>query len=190
MITTDDAELAERLRRLRHQGMSLSDYARHAASPTQFESYPEIGYNHRITDIQAAIGLAQLDRLDDILERRRAVAARYDAHLAGHPAFVAPHVPPGLAHNWQSYQVRLREHTGWSRNEVMDRLFEMGVPTRRGVMASHLEPPYRRDAPSLPVTETTAASTLQLPMHPELTPEQQDRVLTALDFITMQAAKP
>jgi len=189
MITTDDAELAERLRRLRHQGMSVSDYARHAVPPTHFESYPEIGYNHRITDIQAAIGLAQLDRLDDILERRRAVAARYDAHLAGHPLFVAPHVPPGLTHNWQSYQVRLREHTGWSRNEVMDRLFEMGVPTRRGVMASHLEPPYRRDAPSLPLTENTAASTLQLPMHPELTAEQQDRVLAALDFLIIETAR-
>jgi perosamine synthetase len=189
MITTDDAELAERLRRLRHQGMSLSDYARHAAPPTQFESYLEIGYNHRITDIQAAIGLAQLERLDDILERRRAVAGRYDAHLAGHPVFVAPHVPPWLAHNWQSYQVRLREHTGWSRNEVMDRLFEMGVPTRRGVMASHLEAPYRRDAPSLPLTESTAASTLQLPMHPELTVEQQDRVLAALDFVVTETAR-
>lgn len=76
MITTDDAALAERLRRLRHQGMSLSDYARHAGPPTPFESYPEIGYNHRITDIQAAIGLAQLARLDYILEQRRAVAAR------------------------------------------------------------------------------------------------------------------
>ena len=85
MITTDDAALAERLRRLRHQGMSLSDYARHAGPPTQFESYPEIGYNHRITDIQAAIGLAQLDRLDDILERRRAVAARYGAIFPGTP---------------------------------------------------------------------------------------------------------
>jgi perosamine synthetase len=189
MITTDDAELAERLRCLRHQGMSLSDFARHSAPPTQFESYPEIGYNHRITDIQAAIGLAQLDRLDDILERRRAVAARYDAHLVGHPLFVAPHVPPSLTHNWQSYQVRLREHAGWSRNEVMDRLFEMGVPTRRGVIASHLEPPYRRDAPSLPVTETTAASTLQLPMHPQLTAEQQDRVLAALDFLVTETAR-
>jgi perosamine synthetase len=98
MITTDDTELAERLRRLRHQGMSLSDYARHAGPPTRFESYPEIGYNHRITDIQAAIGLAQLDRLDYILERRRTVAARYGAYLSGHPAFIPPHVPPGLIH--------------------------------------------------------------------------------------------
>src|SRR5207248_2810014 len=86
------------------------------------------------------------------------------------------------------YQVRLREDTGLSRNAVMDRLFEMGIPTRRGVMASHLEPPYRRDAPFLPLTESTAAATLQLPMHPELTPDQQDRVLNALDLVTAQFA--
>jgi dTDP-4-amino-4,6-dideoxygalactose transaminase len=65
----------------------------------------------------------------------------------------------------------------------------MGIPTRRGVMASHLERPYRQDATSLPLTEVTAASTLQLPMHPELTPEQQDRVLTALDIVTMEVAR-
>ena len=112
------------------------------------------------------------------------MAARYGAFLSGHPVFIAPHVPPGLIHNWQSYQIRLREDAGLSRNAVMDRLFEMGIPTRRGVMASHLEPPYRRDAPFLPLTERTAASALQLPMHPELTPEQQDRVLNALDLVT------
>ena len=189
MILTNDAELAERLRGLRHQGMSLSDYARHTGPPTRFESYPEIGYNYRITDIQAAIGLAQLDRLDYMLERRRAVAARYNACLTGHPAVIAPQVPAGLEHNWQSYQVRLCSGTGGSRNVVMDRLFEMGIPTRRGVMASHLEPPYRRDAPSLPVTEATAASTLQLPMHPKLTREQQDQVLRALDNVTIELAR-
>jgi perosamine synthetase len=189
MVATDDAGLAERVRRLRHQGMSLSDYARHAGPPTRFESYPEIGYNHRITDIQAAIGLAQLDRLDYILERRRAVAARYGTYLSGHPALIAPDVPPGLTHNWQSYQVRLREDAGLSRNAIMDRLFEMGIPTRRGVMASHLEPPYRREALCLPLTESTAAATLQLPIHPELTPEQQERVLSALDLVTRETAR-
>ena len=190
MITTDDATLAERLRRLRQQGMSLSDYTRHGGPPTQFESYPEIGYNHRITDIQAAIGLAQLDRLDGLLERRRAVAARYGAFLSGHPLLIAPHVPAGLLPNWQSYQVQLREDSGWSRNEIMDRLFELGIPTRRGVMASHLEPPYRPAACTLPRTERTAASTFQLPMHPELTPEQQDRVFTALDLLDTETARP
>ena len=190
MITTDDATLAERLRRLRQQGMSLSDYARHRGPPTQLESYPEIGYNHRITDIQAAIGLAQLDRLDGLLERRRAVAARYGAFLSGHPLLIAPHVPAGLLPNWQSYQVQLREDSGWSRNEIMDRLFELGIPTRRGVMASHLEPPYRPAACTLPRTERTAALTFQLPMHPELTPEQQDRVFTALDLLDIETARP
>jgi perosamine synthetase len=72
----------------------------------------------------------------------------------------------------------------------MDRLFELGIPTRRGVMASHLEPPYRPAAPALPRTESTAAATLQLPMHPGLTPEQQDRVLTALDLLTTEVARP
>ena len=190
MITTDDDALAKRLRQLRHQGMSLSDYDRHGGPPTRFESYPEVGYNHRITDIQAAIGLAQLDRLDDMLERRRAVAARYGAYFSSHPMFIAPLVPAGMRPNWQSYQIRLRENSGWSCNAVMDRLFEMGVPTRRGVMASHLESPYQRAGLRLPVTESTAASTLQLPMHPELSAEQQDRVLTALDHLNTETARP
>jgi perosamine synthetase len=183
MIVTDDSDLADRLRRLRHQGMSLSDFARHNISPTVFESYPEIGYNYRITDIQAGIGLAQLDRLDDILARRRAVADRYQRGLAGNHAYVPPPVPSGLSPNWQSYQIALAPHAPLTRNALMERLHAMGIPTRRGVMASHLEPPYRGTGAILPNTETAAATTLQLPMHPALSPGQQDRVLAALDAV-------
>jgi perosamine synthetase len=183
MIVTNDHMLAERLRRLRHQGMSLSDFARHGATPTVFESYPEIGYNFRITDIQAAIGLAQLDRLDDLLARRRAVSERYQRALAGHPVFIPPHVPAGLAPNWQSYQIALRSDAPVTRNVVMDRLHAMGIPTRRGVMASHLEPPYAASGAALPNTERLVATTLQLPMHPALGPVQQDRVLAALEAV-------
>lgn len=179
MITTNDAALAERLRMLRHQGMSLSDHSRHGMRPTVFESYPEIGFNFRITDIQAAIGLAQLDRLDDMLERRRRIAQRYSAALAEHPLLAPPYVPEGLQPNWQSYQVSIRAAAKISQKEIMDRLFDLGVPTRRGVMASHLEPPYRGQA-SLPVTEEVAATTLQLPMHAGLSSEQQTRVIAAL----------
>src|SRR5215216_1539801 len=85
MILTNDEELARRLRRLRHQGMSLTDFERHAANPTTFESYPEIGYNFRMTDIHAAVGLCQLDRLEDLLKRRRDVAMRYATALSNHP---------------------------------------------------------------------------------------------------------
>ena len=187
MIVTDDGEFADRLRRLRHQGMSLSDFARHSMSPTVFESYPEIGYNYRITDIQAGIGLAQLDRLDDILARRREVADRYRRALAGHRAFIPPHVPSGLSPNWQSYQIALRRDAPVTRNAVMERLHALGIPTRRGVMASHLEPPYRDSGAVLPHTESVAANALQLPMHPALTPAQQDRVLAALDTAVAEA---
>jgi len=180
MIVTDDAAFAERLRMLRHQGMSLSDHARHAMRPTVFESYPEIGYNQRITDIQAAIGLKQLDRLADILERRRAIAERYSDALANHPFLVAPSVPDQVEPNWQSYQIALRSAAPLTRNEIMDRLYDCGIPTRRGVMASHLEAPYCVLGYDLPVTLKTAATTLQLPMHPALTREQQDRVIEAL----------
>src|SRR5262249_45633061 len=93
VIVTDDAALAKRLRMLRHQGMSLSDYQRHAVSPTLFEQYPEIGYNFRLTDIQAAIGVVQMDKLDDMLARRRAVAERYHRALADSDLLVRPLVP-------------------------------------------------------------------------------------------------
>jgi len=187
MIVTNDRTLAERLRRLRHQGMSLSDFARHNASPTMFEEYPEIGYNFRITDIQAAIGLAQLDRLNDLLARRRAVAECYQRALAGHSFLIPPHVPTELTPNWQSYQIALRPGGPLARNTVMERLHAMGIPTRRGVMASHLEPPYRDMGAVLPNSERLAATTLQLPMHPALTLAQQDRVVAALDSIFSKA---
>lgn len=180
MIVTDDAALAARLRMLRAQGMSSSDFARHGARPTDFEQYPEIGYNYRITDIQGAIGLAQLDRLTDILSRRRAIAERYNSGLADHPFLVAPVVPDGLDPNWQSYQIAVRAGSPLSRNAVMDRLWDAGIPTRRGVMASHREPPYSSMRAPLPITERVADTTLQLPMHPALDHRQVDTILNVL----------
>ncbi len=183
MIVTDDGAFAERLRRLRHQGMSLSDHARHSARPTVFESYPEIGYNFRMTDIQAAIGLVQLDRLPHMLARRREIADRYNTYLRNHPLLRPPYVPEGMQHNWQSYMVGLRPGCGLDRGEVMDWLYDRGIPTRRGVMASHLEPPYAGTASALPNTEAAAANTFQLPMHPGLTTAQQDHILQQLDTL-------
>jgi len=187
MITTDDGDLAERLRRLRHQGMSVSDFARNRMSPSDFESYPEIGFNYRMTDIQAAIGRAQVAKIEEILKLRRAIADRYQAHLKDHPAFVGPYVPEGLEPNWQTFQVSIRPDISLERKTIMDRLFERGIPTRRGVMASHLEAPYRHLNAELPVTERANTSTLQLPLHPTLSREQQDRVLNALDEVAVEA---
>lgn len=184
MILCDDADLAARLRVLRHQGMSISDYARHQASPTQFESYPEVGYNARMTDIQAAIGVVQLSRTDELLAARRRIADIYNAHFRDHGLVEPPVVPEGVEHNWQSYQVMVCRQSPFSRNEIMDRLFEAGIPTRRGVMASHLEPPYRGLNAVLPHTEHTAANGLLLPIHSGMTEDQAGQVLAAIDALT------
>src|SRR5262245_41446878 len=90
MVVTNDRGLAQRLRRLRYQGMSHSDYVRSTASLTLLETYDEIGYNFRLTDIQAAVGLVQFGRLPAILERRRAIADIYNLSLANHSYFVTP----------------------------------------------------------------------------------------------------
>lgn len=190
MIVTDDKPLAERLRRLRHQGMSLSDYQRHAMSPTTNESYPEVGYNFRITDIQAAIGRVQLAKLDDILSRQRAIAGRYLDFLRNHPLFQAPAVPEGIEPNWQSFMIGIREGAPIGRDRVMEYLHGRGVPTRRSIMASHLEAPYLGLGASLPNTERAFARNLLLPMHPGLTASQQSRVIDALDALARETNWP
>jgi perosamine synthetase len=180
MIVTNDGELSAKLRRLRHQGMSLSDYQRHASSPTMFESYPEIGYNFRITDIQAAIGVAQIQKLAAFLARRRAIAQIYLDGLKNHTTVVAPSVPHHVTPNWQSFQVRVRDGQPSTRNALMEHFYRHGVATRRGVMASHLEEPYRHVGARLPHTEAVAASSLQLPIFPEMTHSDAARVLEVL----------
>jgi perosamine synthetase len=183
MIVTNDGDFAERLRRLRHQGMSLSDFERHGLAPTTYESYPEIGYNFRITDIQAGMGLRQLDRLDDILSRRTDIAARYGETIGDHPWLRAPYVPQEMTPNWQSYMVQVAADAALSRDQVMTALHDKGVPTRRSVMASHLEAPYQGQGADLPHTEFEFRQNFQLPMHPALTTAQQDTILRALDDI-------
>jgi perosamine synthetase len=183
MIVTDDGDLAARLKRLRHQGMSLSDFERHQESPTMFETYPEIGYNFRITDVQAAIGLCQLDRLDELLTRRRRVAERYRAALGNIGFLEMPFVPDNVVPNWQSFQVRVRPGSGVGRNDVMQRLHRQGIATRRGVMASHREPPYRHLKARLPETERAADECLQLPMHAGMSETDIETVVAALQRV-------
>jgi dTDP-4-amino-4,6-dideoxygalactose transaminase len=181
MVTLADARLAERLRRLRHQGMSISDLERHRAERAIVESYPEVGYNFRLSDLHAALGLAQLERLDAFLAERRRLAARYDAALAGSRA-VPPRAPAWATPNHQSYIARLRGADAAARQAVLDRLHRRGIGARRGLMAVHLEPAYRDRPPRrpLPHSEAAAASTLVLPLFPGLADADQDYVVAEL----------
>ncbi|MDX2257494.1 MAG: DegT/DnrJ/EryC1/StrS family aminotransferase [Hyphomicrobiaceae bacterium] len=180
MIVTNDEGFAARLRLLRHQAMSLSDFQRHTGAPTDFESYPEIGYNFRITDIQAAVGVVQMRKLDAMIARRHAIAERYTAAIADLPQFVAPYAPEHVVPNWQSYQVLVATGGRARRNAVLTGLHAAGIATRRGVMASHREPPYAPMGARLPRTEHVADHAFQLPIYPDLTDAEVERIIAAL----------
>jgi perosamine synthetase len=180
MIAVQDPEVAERLRRLRGHGMDMSDLARHAARDVVIERYPERGFNARITDLQAALGLCQLALLDEILERRRRLAERYTAALELIPDLQAPYEPPYAERTWQSYCVRVGPRAAIGRTELMRRLLRDGIPTRRGVMAIHQEAAYPGPHFGLENTEAAAREVLMLPLFADLSTDQQDYVLERL----------
>lgn len=181
MIALLEPDLAERLRRLRAHGMDVSDLARHKARDVIVEEYPERGWNARMTDVQAALGLCQLRALEDILARRRRLAERYTAALEGIPHLEAPFDPDYATRTWQSYSVRVAPEAPVSRNELMRRLLEDGIATRRGVMAIHEAPAYAGAEICLPHTEEAARERVLLPLYPDLSDEQQDYVLERLE---------
>ncbi|XIE77594.1 aminotransferase class I/II-fold pyridoxal phosphate-dependent enzyme [Streptomyces sp. SBR177] len=147
MVTTDDPEWAARLRRLREHGMNVSAADRHASGTPVLESYLETGFNYRMTDIQAAVGLAQLEKLDVMVARRRELAARYSALLADVPGLDPVRDPAHGTSNFQSYWVLLDTGFPVGRDELLARLAESGISARRGIMASHLEPAYAATRP-------------------------------------------
>jgi dTDP-4-amino-4,6-dideoxygalactose transaminase len=189
MIAVHDPTAAERLRRLRAHAMDVSDLARHAARDVVIESYPERGFNVRMTDMQAALGLCQLEVLDMVLAKRQRLAERYTAALRQIPGLEPPYDPPYACRTWQSYCVRVTAPSAVGRTELMRRLLRDGIPTRRGVMAIHREAAYPGVAGDLPHTDAAAREVLMLPLFPDLTFEQQDYVIARLaDHVVAQAA--
>jgi perosamine synthetase len=181
MIAVHDPAVADRLRTLRQHAMDLSDLARHSARDVVFEAYPERGWNCRMTDMQAALGLRQLDALDGILAERARLAARYTEALRRLPHLEPPYDPPYATRTWQSYAVRVGPGSPVDRTELMRRLLHDGVPTRRGVMAIHREAAYPEPLRvPLPHTESAAADCLMLPLFCGLEDAQQDYVLDRL----------
>lgn len=192
MITTNNATYDQKFRLWRQHSMDMPDTVRHKAKQVVFESYPEIGYNYRMTDIQAAVGREQLKRLPELLERRRCLATRYHALLADAPGVIAPTVPDWARTNWQSYCVRLRE--GIDQAAVMQFLLDRGISTRRGIMCAHREAAYghatwrcgepactgNSDCRHLRQSEAAQDHSIILPLFHELTYEQQGSVVRDL----------
>jgi len=192
-LTTAEAEIDRKFRLWRQHGMSMPDTVRHSSPTVAFESYPELGFNYRMTDIQAAIGREQLKRLPEAISRRRRQAARYGQLLADVPGLVLPKEPDWARTNWQSYCVRLPENTDQRR--VMQKMLDQGIATRRGIMCAHLEPAYHNattwrcaqvgckpggSCPNLAESERAQRQGVIVPLFSQMTGEQQNQVAFAL----------
>lgn len=162
IITTNDPDFLEKVRLLRNHGM---------ASPDKFTA---IGFNYRMTDIQAAIGRVQLRKLNEIISRRRKAAEIYFEGLGSLKGLFLPHEPEYVRTNWQSFCIRLQDPG--RRDPLTDFLNRNGVGARIGITPTHLQAPYRGDY-ELPSSEVIAKTSLFLPLYPGITPEQQKRII-------------
>lgn len=167
MITTNSEAYRDRLRRLRQHGMSVSDLDRHEAAGVVFEDHLELGYNYRMTDIQAALGISQLAKLDAIVTGRREAARQYREALHDIPGVTLPEEPAGCRTNYQSYSIRVQPACKLTRDALMLALAERGVATRRGVHTAHRQSAYADYCRglSLPVSEAASDNSLLLPMY-------------------------
>jgi perosamine synthetase len=195
MLTTANVEWDQRFRQLRQHCMSVPDTTRHSSAQVVFETYPELGFNYRMTDIQAAVGCEQLKHLPEIVARRRELAARYRSLLAVVPGLGLPVEPDWARSNWQSFCARLPD--GCDQRQVMQSMLDAGVATRRGIMCSHREAAYPPGTWSCGIgpegcecaagccqrlrqSEDAQDRTIILPLFPQMSFEQQDQVVAAL----------
>ncbi|KAF3884596.1 MULTISPECIES: DegT/DnrJ/EryC1/StrS family aminotransferase [Nostocales] len=198
MITTNNPEWDKLFRLWRQHGMSVPDTVRHGAKQVIFESYPMLGYNYRMTDIQAAVGREQLKRLPEIVERRRYLAQRYQELLADVPGLKLPTEPRWVRSNWQSYCVRLPERC--DQVQVMQAMLDAGISTRRGIMCAHRESAYKREnwlcgidrhncdcqkgkCQRLTESEQAQERSIILPLFHQMTEQEQNYVVKALKRI-------
>jgi dTDP-4-amino-4,6-dideoxygalactose transaminase len=180
MLTTNDAALDRSFRLLRQHGMSVPDTVRHGSPQVIFEDYPVLGYNYRMTDIQAAIGRKQVQRLSDLVTRRRALAERYADLLGNIEGLGLPFEPAWARSNWQSYCVRLPD--GIEQKALMQSLLDQGISTRRGIMCAHREAPHADEARphGLRHSEGAQDHCILLPIYTQMTEQDQSRVAGAL----------
>jgi dTDP-4-amino-4,6-dideoxygalactose transaminase len=189
MLTTGNPDYDRQFRLWRQHAMSVPDTARHASNSVIFEEYAELGYNYRMTDIQAAIGRVQLKRLPEIVQRRRELAQRYFDLLSSVPGLGLPDEPEWARSNWQSFCVRLPE--GAVQRTVMQHMLDAGIATRRGIMNAHLEPAYRGqpwkcahghngECSCLPASEEAQRQCIILPLYHQMSENERARVASIL----------
>jgi perosamine synthetase len=184
MIVTNNFKIAELARNLRSAGASISDLVRHKAKGTLVQKYFTYGYNYRMTDMQAAIGLVQMQKINKILKERTRQAKEYDKAFADTLEIIPPFVPSYATHAYSSYMIRIKSKK-ISRDEVLKVMAKNSISCRIGIQPLHFEPFYRKiyGKSNLPVTEKVASDSMFLPIFPGLTKEQQNKIISTLKRI-------
>jgi perosamine synthetase len=182
MVVMDDEEMAEQCRQLRSTGASISDLKRHEARGALVQEYHDTGYNYRLTDMQAAIGIVQMGKIDQMLAQRTEQARRYDVALEEIGDLIPPFVPPYMVPSYSSYLVTLSKKARVTRDELLQTMAKEGISCRIGIQPLHKEPFYRKQFGDidLPGTDEAAASTIFLPIFPGMTEQEQERVIAVL----------
>lgn len=186
MVTTQDDELAEKINMLRNHGASISEEQRHnGPRPHVLAEFNLLGYNYRMTDLQGAVGLVQLAKLDHFIAERAKWAAWYAEKLSGLPWLRTPTAPTDYGHGWQSYVCYVDEaRAPLPRNEIMERLLSRGISTRPGTHAVHMLGFYRDRfnlvADDFPGARDCDRYTMAIPLHNKMTEEDYAYVVEAL----------
>lgn len=184
-LATQDPEVAARVERLALHGLSLGAWARFSDQGFRHYEVVEPGFKFNMTDLQAALGVQQLPRLDAWIDRRAELWERYDALLADLPLELPPPAEPGTRHARHLYQVLVDPGAGMTRDELLDGLTAEGIGTGVHYRGVHLHPYYRDRyglAPEqFPVATAISERTLSLPLSPKVTESDQDDVASSLD---------
>ena len=189
MVTTADDRLARRVNSLRNHGAEISEEVRHVApKPYLLSDFNLLGFNYRMTDLQGAVGLVQLAKLDRYIDERQKWADYYAHELAGIPWLRTPAVDTGYRHGWQSYVCTVDERKAErSRNEIMDRLMQLGVNTRPGTHAVHLLSYYRKRFDlrpgDFPAAREADSCSMAIPLHNRMTAEDFEHIVRSLRSI-------
>jgi perosamine synthetase len=178
MITTSRKDYNDRLKLLRQHAMSVNDRLRHESKNIIFEDHLEVGYNYRMTDIQASVGIEQLKKLDIIVEKRREIAKIYIDAFRNISSLSLPIEKDGYKSNFQSFCILLKESCPIPRNDLMQILLEKGISSRRGIMTSHQETAYKYRNEILPISEDLRDNSIIIPLYCSMTENEINYVIT------------
>ena len=181
MVTTNSDELAEKLRRLRNHGASIPEEVRHRSPrPHELPAFDEFGFNYRMTDLQGAVGLEQLKRLEGFIQERAEWADWYRQELSDLKSLVCPQEPCAGRHSWQSFVTRLTSASSVSRNHIMDELHAVGISTRPGTHAVTNLGAYRSANINCPRAVECEEQTIAIPLHNKMTESDFERVVAEI----------